>query len=298
MTYEDPNTLIPKKPAGMILEGTSPPTGDVLPGRTYPPPPTATAGDPFEAMGGGVRLPGGEWVPKDHPLAQQAAPAPAAPAPPGAAPAAPTAPAAPGQPTTIADAFKKSLIDTLNTGGQVPTLNDPTIKAQSDAFAVGQQRAKERARASMAERAAAQGGVGVNSGAFDQGLIGLEQAQGEAEAGNNARLLGSELQQRRAQLLQAASIAGNTLNAEQARDLQRQLAELDAAIRREGIAQQSSLGQGDLALRGRLGEGQLNLGLLSALLGSDFNNRSLAQQGAQFGQGLDTQSILALLGGL
>jgi hypothetical protein len=42
----------------------------------------------------------------------------------------------------------------------------------------------------------------------------------------------------------------------------------------------------------------LNLGLLSALLGNQFNNRSLDQQGAQFGAGLDTSTILGLLGGL
>lgn len=225
---------------------------------------------------------------------------PASSTPPPIAPAAPAAPAAPGAPApppaTIPDAFRTSLVSALNRGNATPTLDDPTIKAQSDAYAVGQTRAREQARAAMAERMAHDGAPGVNSGAFNDGLAGLYQQQGEAVGANNAKLLGNEAQARKQELLQAAAIAGNTLNAEQSRALQQQLAELDAQIRREGIAQQGSLGQGDLQLRGRLGEGQLNLGLLGALLNNQQFGQQLQQQGNQFGQSLDTSTILGLLG--
>jgi hypothetical protein len=314
-TYDDPNAI--KKAQPKPLGGMqAPATPNATPSPTAAPDPA----DPFAAMGGGVKLPNGDWVPANHPGATgqpgakpdattytsgpttpggpvQVQPPGLEPAPGQAGPAA-TPAATPGQPTTVADAFKQSLITMLDQGGQTPSLNDPALKAQSDAYAVGQTRASEAARAQLAERAAQQGGTGVNSGAFDTGIADLLERQGEGQAGFNAGLVGDELKQRRQQLIQAAALAGQSLNAEEARALQRELSAVDAEIRKSGIAQQGRLGEADIALRGRLGEGQLNLGLLSSLMGNDYNNRALSQQGAQFGQGLDTQTLLALIGGL
>jgi hypothetical protein len=263
------------------------------------------------------------WLPPDRAGTPGAAGAPAAPAAPAptapAAPAAPApvagAPAAPGAPpTTVADAFKTSLITQLNRPS--PTLADPALKAQSDAFSVGQTRENEAARAQLAERSAMQGGTGVNSGAFDVGISDLLERQGEKQGAFNAQLVGDEKRARDQQLLGLLGIAGNSTNAGEGRDLQRELADQDAAISREqiglqrelgntdaglrsrGLDIQGSLGQGDLGLRSRLGEGQLNLGLASLLQGGDQFNRQLSQQGAQFGAGLDNQTLLALLGGL
>ncbi len=234
-----------------------------------------------------------------EPAAPAATPSPAEPKPIEPIQAQPTGvQAGPTQPTTIPDAFKTSLVNTLNQGNITPTMNDPTLKAQGDAYAVQQTRATEADRAQMAERAAAQGGTGVNSGAFDVGISDLQERQGEKQGAFNANLVGDEAKQRRQQLLQALSIAGNTLNAEESRKLQQELAELDATISREGIASQGNIAGNSLAVQSRLGEGNLNNNLLSILLGNQFNNASLAQQGAQFGQGLDTQTILSLLGGL
>lgn len=288
-------------------------------------------------------------------------------------PAAPTSPAAPPaagptEPTrvqgpplqaepepakpTVNTAFKDALMKLLGT--QDPTMDDPAIKAQSDAFGVQQQRAKERARSAMAERFAGEGGPGVDSGAFDSEILGLEQRQGEAQGSHDAGILANELQQRRQQLLSAAALAGNQLNEEERLAFQKELAkvdeelqrlrigqgdrgialderrlneasqqwnqqfglegqrlaetirqfdtttqmgrdqlkqaldifktqmgeqgrqfDVDAELKRLGIQQQGDLGRGDLDLRRFLGEGNLNLGLLSALL-----------QNQQFGQGL------------
>lgn len=287
-----------------------PPNAAAAPGAA-PAPGAPASGAKAETLGGmnGVRLANGDWVPADHPAAVAAmgqagqvypGGAPAAPGAPGAADAVPGAPGATpppaGPPTTVADAFKKTLLDKLNQGPA--SLDDPALKGQADAFSVAQTRAKERARSTMAERASADGGVGVNSGAFDRGLVGLEQAQGESEAGFNANLLGDAAKRQADEIRQYIAIAGNQINADEARKLQDKLAQLDSDTRRYGIDKQSALGEGDLSLRGRLGEGQLNLGLLGTLLGNDYNNRALGQQGAQFGQSLDTQTILGLLGGL
>jgi hypothetical protein len=230
--------------------------------------------DPFASIGGGVYVNGG-WVPRGHAAAGGAEPAPGQPA----APADPNAP-----PATVNDAFRSALMNMLQTNQQAPTLDDPALKGQMDAFRVGQTRAGERAREAMAERRASMGQSSdlAGSGAIDQDLAGLFQAQGEAEAGFGAGLVGQELQQRRQQLMQAAALAGNQLNAEEARSLQERLAQLDAAIRREGIAQQGSLGGRELDIRQMLGSGQLNLGLLGTLL-----------QNEQFGQNLGANLGLA-----
>ncbi len=104
----------------------------------------------------------------------------------GAAPvaAAPAAPAAaPANPLNTA--LKDALLKLLGQGD--PSLSDPALAAQSGAFGVQQQRAKERARSAMAERAAAEGGPGVDSGAFEGGLRQLEEQQGEALASSVER---------------------------------------------------------------------------------------------------------------
>jgi hypothetical protein len=77
-----------------------------------------------------------------------------------------------------------------------------------------------------------------------------------------------------------------------------QLQESQAAneLQKLGITTQGALGQGDLALRGRLGDQQGNLSLLGLLMNNDQFRQQLGQQGAQFGAGLDQSGLLGLLG--
>jgi hypothetical protein len=53
---------------------------------------------------------------------------------------------------------------------------------------------------------------------------------------------------------------------DQTRALQKQLADMDAAIKQQSIAQTGALGSADLALRDKLGTGALNLDTMKALL--------------------------------
>lgn len=210
----------------------------------------------------------------------------------------PPPPAAPTDP--LAGAYRDSLMKMLTDNQQTPSINDPALKAQADAYSLAQTRAKQRARSALAERMSAPGGAGVDSGSFENSLRGFEQAQGESEAGYNAGLVGNELQQRRQQLLSAASLAGNQLNAEDARALQKELAQLDAAIKRESIAQQGALGNADIALRGELGRGQLNLGLLQALQQGRQFDQSLGANVGMFNAGQSNsyaQALMNMLGG-
>jgi hypothetical protein len=108
--------------------------------------------------------------------------------------------------------------------------------------------------------------------AADRGVI-EQQALNEGTFSSNLVL--SELTQRRAQMMSALQAAAAINDQDLSRQLQQELANLNAAIQREGIANQKTLGESDIALREKLGTGNLNLGLLG-----------LAQQGRQFNDSL------------
>ena len=76
------------------------------------------------------------------------------------------------------------------------------------------------------------------------------------------------------------------LSADQQRDLQRELASMDMAIRQTLGAGQLQLGAGDLALRGELGRGQLDLGYDQLGAQTGYNQAALNQQ-----------ALMALMGG-
>lgn len=267
--------------------------------------------DPFQAQGGGVQLPGGQWVPKNHPLAQQnpgtgntpgiggnpnAAPPPAPgegpttapgepqrpsampPSPPPAATPAPQIPMGPtGQtpstigraqapglqpqvpgtpgrvtapglidasqqtvPTTdgpaagdpIDDAFRTALLEALS--------RDPSNVSLTDADIAPQQRAAQAA----VERSALKNRAGLMEGASAQGIADTEATRAagrqiETQAGqqigqNDAALLQQSMTARREQLKGAMDIANARGMQQQANDLQRQIANLDARLQTRG----------------------------------------------------------------
>lgn len=198
-----------------------------------------------------------------------------------------------GTPTTIAQSFQQALVNKLNP--QPLSASSPVVAPAIQANQLSEQRGMEQTRGLLAERAASQG---LDQNAFNSQLLG---AQG-ASAGRQGQFAGDAVMRAnqeqgmndRSAMVSAAGLLGGNAGLSQ----QQQLAELDAAIRREGISSSTALGQGDLALRQRLGEGGLNNQLLSVLLNNDQFGRSLSQNGAQFGAGLDQQGFLALLSGL
>lgn len=291
------STLAPAAPAPAANDAALP----AAPASNGAPPGVA---DPFAAMGGGTYVNGG-WIPNNNPDAiararaagggaatASAAPATAAPSPAGS-PAAPGAPAPP--PATVNDAFKQALMKGLSS--TAPTLDSPELKGQSDAYHLATQRAGEQAREAMAERRAAGGGdFATQSGGFDQDLAGLYQHEGEANAQNDAGLVGQAASAQRDQLLKYAALAGNSLDADSARQLQEKLANLDAQVRREGVQSQAALGQGDLALRDKLGSGQLDLGLLTQLMGNDQFKQQLGANMGEFSATRDDNTWKTLMG--
>jgi hypothetical protein len=117
-------------------------------------------------------------------------------------------------------------------------LNDPALRAQSDAYAVGQQRARDQAREALAERMSTNGTA--DSGALDTGIRGLYQTQGENQAGFNANLVGNELTRQRDELTSYMQMSGARLSATEANQLQARIAEINAALQAQGMTNQNN----------------------------------------------------------
>lgn len=304
------------------------------------------------------------WVPSDHPLYGTpgyvgSSPAPTAPTPPPSptlppeaqpmtptpdpgTPAPGTPPPAgtpgaptPGQPapppTTVPGAFQQALLAKLTQDPNDVSTNTAEIKGAVDANRLAGQRSAERQRAMARERQVAQG---ITGGATDVELQGIEQDRGEREGAFEGNLVAKAAQDRRNELMTVLTLAGNQMTNEQSLALQKelagldatlkregmaqtkelagqdfglrregltqqkQLAELDAAIRREGMREQSGLGEKELGLRGELGRGNLNLGLLGLLQNNDQFGKQLGFNAGLAGANLNQNALLALLGGL
>lgn len=259
--------------------------------------------DPFAASGGGVKLAGGGWVPKDHPLAKQAPQQATAPVPPPAQPPpsqhalqSPTTAGQqiqPGTPTTVAGAFQQSLVNQLT--APPVTAQSPELQPAIAANRAAEQRGLERNQAQLAEMAAAQGIDPTALGTLTRGLI-ADSAQRQGQFAAQAVMQGAA--QRAAQLQAALGLAGGLLSDQDRMMLQRELAELQAQLQREGLSLQGALGAGDLSLRRDLGTGQLNLGLLGTLLSNQQFGQGLAAQTALGQAGLNQQMMLALIDAL
>jgi len=181
-----------------------------------------------------------------------------------------------GQPTTVAGAFQQALVNRLAPGPI--SAQSPEVAPAIEANKLAEQRGAERQRAQLGVQGA-QEGIDASGGmrSLQQGIEANRSAREGQFAGNAVSQLA---QQRANQITQALSLGGQLLSDQDRLALQRELANLDAQLRREGLSVQSSLGQSDLDLRRYLGESQLsaNLGMFNASQGQ--------------------QALLSLLGGL
>jgi hypothetical protein len=201
-------------------------------------------------------------------------------------------PAAPSNP--LGQQTQGALQMLLTRGQQAPSLDDPVLKPQMEAFNVQRQRAAERQRASAAERLAANGmASGGSGGALDTALGQIEAGRGLDEANFGAQLVGQEQDARRNELIKALSIAAQMGDNEAARELQRM-----------GLELNRTLGTGDLDLRGRaltqqgqLGRGALGVDLLRALMQNDQFYSGLGLNAAQMQALFNQNAITQLFGG-
>ncbi len=175
-----------------------------------------------------------------------------------------------------------------------PTANDPQIAAQTSAYNAAQNRASAR---QVAQNAEAFGASGLeSSGARLSADRGVIEQQGLNEGMFASQALRDELTARRDQIQRALTLGSATIDQDLSRRLQDELANLNAAIQRESIAQTGELGQADIALRTKLGQGNLNLGLLSLLIQDGQYNKGLGFNIANAEAMLNNNAIRTLLG--
>lgn len=101
--------------------------------------------------------------------------------------------------------------------------NDPTIKAQTDAFRAETDRGAKDYLAAAAEKGGALGNL-------DATARSAYEKSGQATAGFQAQAMANELTARRQQIMQALSGASGLLTSEQQMQLQEELASMDAAL--------------------------------------------------------------------
>ena len=130
-----------------------------------------------------------------------------------------------GGPTGINDPRASAFFDLLQSNiDKTPQVdpNDPTIKAETDAFAAQQERARRSGLSQLAEK----GGDNANLDAYSRSLI---ESGGQATGAFQAGLMDQERQARRAQIQNMLSLGGSFLTAEQQLALSKELNDMNLA---------------------------------------------------------------------
>jgi hypothetical protein len=187
------------------------------------------------------------------------------------------------------DVVRNSYLQQATQGTQVDR-NDPNFRQQADAFGAIQDRTRRQYQSEAAERLSAQG-LG-NSGAMENERRLSNENAANAQGAFESQLVARELQNRREEIQNALTNLRGMISADQAAELQRQLAELDAALKREGVSAQTGLGQQELALKDKLGMAGINVDLMRALL---QNQQFGTSAGIQIGE-IEANNYLRGLG--
>jgi len=186
-------------------------------------------------------------------------------------------------PATIQNTFRDQLLKQLGTDVNNVNLSDPDLAPQQRAFQNAQQRSQERMQQDLAEQGFA-GGV-LGTGAYGSDLRNLEQARGESEGAFDAGLLKEAKGIRQQQYNNAMTMGQGQIQSDEA---------LRQAINASN--QQYSLGAQDIGLRQQLGQGQLSLGLLQAMLQDRQSNNQLGLNAGIAGMNFNQSAIKAMLG--
>lgn len=134
--------------------------------------------------------------------------------------------------------IRAMILDWLTKAGQPVDENSPEIQATLSAARDEAQRSQTQERNALAERLYAQnatGGGGLNTNALTSQIQQSSEKNAGALAGLRANVLMSVYNSRRGQLENLLQLAVQTGDAESARSLQAQIANLQAAVQREGL---------------------------------------------------------------
>lgn len=196
------------------------------------PAPAAGGGsvDPFAEIGGGVQTPDGSWLPKNHPAAAQyLQSSQSSQSSTSTTPGAPAAPTDPLSNQALSNTVRSSYLQ-MAQQSKTPDKNDPALRAQADAFGANVERQKRNYIADQAESL----GPMATGALRGQERMASERA-GQAAGGFEAELVGREIQARRGEIMQSLQMLSSILSDQERMALQRELAEMDAQLRRLGI---------------------------------------------------------------
>jgi len=219
-----------------------------------------TSPDPFASMGGGVWANGG-WLPKamaeQYGITDQRGT--------GTDTTTSSTTSTGGKPLDqeLDSARREALLKLLGQGP--PTAAELQASPENMAYQLQSQRAAERQRAELAERASFEG-FG-DTGFFDTEVAGINQQRAEGEAGFMGQLAITRMQAQREDLQFAIAQAQQSGQFDLAQQLDRERMNLDAAIQREQMASSERMAANDLALREFLGKAGIDLDRLR--LGED-----------------------------
>jgi hypothetical protein len=137
------------------------------------------------------------------------------------------------------DAFSQSIRDALlKELGQGPvSADDPTIAPAIAANRVATERGLADERNQIAERMNAQGAA--NSGALDTQMQAARERATTGEAQFSGGAVMQQAQARRQELVNLLQTGAGVMNADQSRQLQGKIADLDAFLRQQGITNQN-----------------------------------------------------------
>lgn len=139
------------------------------------------------------------------------------------------------QPSAYQTQVRQILMDQLAKAGQPVDPNSPEIAATMSSASDAGQRASDAERTALAERLYAQGGGGLHTNELGQQI----QQSGEKQAATLSTLKGqlmmNQYNQKAQQLQNLLSLAVQSGDAESARSIQAQIANLQAAVQREGL---------------------------------------------------------------
>lgn len=210
-----------------------------------------------------------------------------------AAPGLEAKPSYSGNPTDLYRNVQEQVYKQINT--PTPTRESPQVRAQVDPFAAAQERTRRTAENEAAERMSTMG-MGESGAMQNERRIAQERA-GQATGAFEAGVMREELMSQRDQINKALEMGAGMMSNDQKDKLQRDLAALDAAIKREGLAQTGVLGATELDIRRQLGLGGLNVDLIRSLLG---HQQGMADIGLRAGLGeadLNQRAMALLMGG-
>ena len=193
------------------------------------------------------------------------------------------------------DAVRQQIMGLLDPNRAMPSMQDPNIANAMSAYSAGKNKATAR---QVNQNAEAFGAAGLESSGARLGADrSAIESQGLNEATFGSNLILQQTEQEKARVMQALQLAMAQGDQDVSRRLQERLAQLNAAVQREGLAQTGRLGDADIALRNSGLKANTGLGLMGLMQNDRQFNDSLGWDISKYEAAMNNQALVNLLYG-